>query len=238
MCFESQAGVWTAHWKAGVVLPRVWATNWELRHAWLWSCAVAGGAAVVSVPLVIALFWRFRYRDGVRSVFLLTGLSLFVIPAPWLAVCWTELFSRATWPPVVWLYDHTILAPVLGLVPRIAPIVAILWEAGWRTFPREELRLAALHGAGAWGEFAAYSTARRGLIVAIFLAAFLLAATELPVTLMLLPPGITTVAVEVAGLWHAGIEERVAAVCLGQGMVLAGGFFAVWHWLQPRVLKG
>ncbi|GAB6165347.1 amino acid ABC transporter permease [Thermostilla marina] len=234
--FEEHAGTWQAHWRAASILPRVVATNWELRHAWMWSLAIAGCAAMVSVLLAAATLWCFRYRDGVRTTLLFAGIVIYALPAPWLAVGWIELFSRAPWPPISWLYDHTIFAPVLGCVSRVAPIVAILWEAAWRTFPREQLRLAALHGAGAWDVFAAYSAARRGPIVAIFLTAFLLSMTELPITLMLLPPGITTVPVEVAGLWHAGIEERVAAVCLGQGFVLAGGFWAVWRWWRSRTV--
>jgi iron(III) transport system permease protein len=66
---------------------------------------------------------------------------------------------------------------------------------------------------------------------------FLVAFGEVSATLLVVPPGVTTISVRVFQLIHYGIDDRVAAVCLSIFAVLAA-FVAAVAWLSHFYGRG
>lgn len=49
---------------------------------------------------------------------------------------------------------------------------------------------------------------------ATWLAAFAIASGDLAASILVVPPGITTIPVRVFGLLHSGVDDQVAGICL------------------------
>jgi iron(III) transport system permease protein len=115
----------------------------------------------------------------------------------------------------IWLYDRTILAPVLAAVVRALPVAIVVTWWGLRTIPAELLDMARLDGLGVVGRFAHVLWPARGdMLVAAWFASFAVAAGDLSSTILVTPPGISTLSIRVFGLLHAGVDDQVAGICL------------------------
>ena len=65
------------------------------------------------------------------------------------------------------------------------------------------------------------------------MAAFAWAAGDLACSILVVPPGVTTVPIRVFGLIHSGVDQQVAGICLVAATayaVLAGGVLALLAW--------
>ena len=60
-------------------------------------------------------------------------------------------------------------------------------------------------------------------VCAVWLLSLVLATGEVAGTLLVAPPGVTTLAVRVFSLLHYGAEDRVAALCLAIALAAAIG---------------
>jgi ABC-type Fe3+ transport system permease subunit len=56
--------------------------------------------------------------------------------------------------------------------------------------------------------------ARRELLIAAWCASFALASGDLAASVLVTPPGVSTLSIRIFGLLHAGVDDQVAAVCL------------------------
>jgi iron(III) transport system permease protein len=79
----------------------------------------------------------------------------------------------------------------------------------------DALDCAACEGAGSWLRFwlVVWPQRRFGL-AATWLAVFAMAAGDLACSILVVPPGVTTVPIRVFGLIHAGVDDQVAGLCL------------------------
>lgn len=225
---------WQRDWSASKALINVGENVIEMAPAWWWSVIIAGTATSAAVLLALLITFPLRYRErGLQTVAVFSVL-LAATPAPAIALALIGLLDQPGVDWLIWLYDRTILAPWLGQTLRALPVTTLLMVYALRTFPREVFDMATLDGARGrrlwWDVFLA---ARLPVLAAAMLAGFVVTASELPVTLILLPPGIITVPVETASLWHYGIEDRVAGACLFQLVVIAGAVLPLL-WLLRR----
>ncbi len=138
-----------------------------------------------------------------------------------LALIW--LFNRRDVGWLVFLYDRTIAAPALALVIRCLPLTTfILWFA-LRSVPRDCLDSATLDGAGPLTRLFRVALPQRWPAVAVaWLVAFAIAVGDLATSILVVPPGIETLARRIWGLIHAAVEDYVAGACLLQLIGLAG----------------
>jgi iron(III) transport system permease protein len=130
-----------------------------------------------------------------------------------LSVIW--LLNRESPAVSGWLYDRTIFAPWLALLVKSLPIaVLILWYA-FRTVPEELLESASCEGAGPLARLLRIGLPCRWRSVAgAWLAALAVAAGDLAASILVVPPGVTTITVRVFGLLHSGVDDQVAGICL------------------------
>jgi iron(III) transport system permease protein len=242
---HQQDGQYVRTWSAWKVAAMVLGSPWEHRREWAWSLAIGGLAAVSATALaVLAAWWaRLRIRGGWGlAVAAAVGLA---VPAPLWGVWTIELLNHppeSPLAPLTMLYDHTLLAPVLVQLARALPL-AMLWMGSQLATIPQDLLDASRSEAANWGaQLVRIALPMRlpGVLMAAALS-LVIAVGELSATILVLPPGVTTVSVRVFQLIHYGVDDRVAALCLscfallgaGAALAAAGRRWAVRR--QPHV---
>jgi len=203
-------------WSLEKLLRMIAAGPWRYRREFGWSLAIGGLSATAAVVAAIGLAWPAR-RGGLRAVPALVATAVFlVVPGPAVALGTIWLLNRPLGPLLPWLYDDSILAPWLVLSVRgLPPATLILWHA-LRTIPGEMLDSAAVDGAGWFARLWRVALPCRLPAVALaWIVAFAVALGDLAASIVVVPPGVTTLSIQVFGLLHFGVEDRVAGICLG-----------------------
>lgn len=234
------------HWSPGKCLTVVGLSPVQYLSEFGWSLALSALAATAAVILGIALAWwtvgreergagRGESKGEWRSRSLLViAAACLAVPGPLvgLAVIW--LLNRPGWHTLNMLYDRTILAPWLVLTVRaLAPAILVLWHA-LRRLPAEMLDGAALDGAGWLTRLWRIALPCRIPAVCLaWLIAFAVALADLAASILVAPPGMTTLSIRIFGLLHAGVEDYVAGICLSQ-TILFGVLAAGILWLATR----
>jgi len=187
-----------------------WARSIAVRLPQIRGAASNGRGFPGARPTVAALWNRFQF-----VVFNLQFAILLAIPGPILGILLIHLLNRPEAPWLVELYDHSILAPWLALFLKGLPVATlVLWYAA-RSIPQEFFDSAAVDGAGAWARFwrIGVPLCWPAMLVAFF-AALAVALGELAASILVLPPGVTTLSVQIFNLLHYGVEDQVAGICL------------------------
>ncbi|MDX1946494.1 MAG: ABC transporter permease subunit [Pirellulaceae bacterium] len=201
-----------------------------------WTWLIAALAATLALAVSIALAWPAR-RGGWRSwPAIVATVACAVIPAPLVGLAIVALLNRR-WPPLEYLYNYTVLAPVLAQAVRAFPLTMLLAWHSLATVSDEVLAAAALDGAGSWQTLWRIALPqRRAALAGAWIAGLAVAAGDLAWSLLVLPPGLDTIQRRVFGLVHSGVEEQVASICLVS--LLAYGVLAAvaWRLVAPRAV--
>ena len=99
---------------------------------------------------------------------------------------------------------------------------------------RHERKTAKIEGAGFWTRlFSIVLPQRMFALAAVWLIGFAVSFADLSASVLVVPPGVTTLPVRIFGLLHAGVDDQVAGVGLN---LLAGGavIATVIVWLLKR----
>jgi iron(III) transport system permease protein len=189
-----------------------------------WTLATGTLAATTAVALALPLAWHAR-RGGWRAApaWLIVAVCL-AIPGPLVGLGVIAVFNTPAVPILNWLYDHS-LAPIwVAQTIRALPLATlVLWYA-LRTVEPDLLASATLDGASAATRFFRIVLPQRlPAVAAAWLVALALAAGELDASILVVPPGVITLPIQVFNLIHYGVDDRVAGISLFV-MVL---FFAI-----------
>ncbi len=195
-----------------------------------WSLGLSALAATAALAAAIGVAWPAR-RGGPRALpaFVLTAVCL-AVPGPVIGLAVIRLLNQPDVPLLVYLYDRSITAPWLALLIRsLPPAILIMWHA-LRTVPAEVLEAAIVDGAGPVRQFFRIVLPSRWPAVALaWIVAMAVAMGDLAATILVVPPGVTTLSIRIFGLLHAGVEDQVAAICLALlALFAATAVTAVW----------
>lgn len=235
-------GGFVRSWSIVKCLAVIASSPWDYRREFASSLELAALAAVCSLVLAIGLGWLARpggWRAWPAAAVAALGL---VLPGPVIGVMLIRVLSQPDWPLLGSLYDDPLFAPVVALTVRSAPLpILIVWHA-LRGIPQEGLDAALADGAGWWTRLVRIALPqRREALAAAALAAFAVALGDLSASMLVLPPGTTTLAVRINGLVHSGSEDEVAgislALCCAFAAIAATGAWLVRRWQasQKRV---
>jgi iron(III) transport system permease protein len=141
----------------------------------------------------------------------------------------TYLFLHLPLPSVAWLYDHSLAAPVLAQQARLLPLAWVFSLVIPATIPQALWDLAELDQLSRWDRL-------RWVLLrptwSLWLAGWLLlmavSAGELSTYLLMLPPGVTTVAQRLFELLHFGMRYQDSGLCLV--LLLLGWLVAIVSW--------
>jgi iron(III) transport system permease protein len=223
-------GAYVQSWSPTKLLQLVVRSPWENRREWGWSLACGALAAALATALAVVVAWRVRERPRWAAPSAIALAIVAAIPAPLVGVWTIEMLNRPPNSPLAaltFLYDRTLAAPVFVQIVRALPLVALWLWSQLATISDDLLDAARSEGAGAWTRFwRIVLPLRRSALTAALAAALALAIGELSATLLVVPPGVTTISVQVFQLLHYGVDDRVAALCLSIFGLIAAGVLA------------
>ncbi len=195
---------------------RIVATSpWSYADEFRWSLVIGGLAATSAVAVGVLLAWLSR-RGGVAALLILALMAACLsLPGPLLGLGLIWALNRPEFPWLADLYDYSILAPCVALTLRALPLTAlVLWHA-LRSVPEETLEAAMLDGAGWWTRlFLIALPQRRSALMLAWLVAFAISLADLAASILVVPPGVMTLPIQIFGKLHYGQEDDVAGICL------------------------
>ncbi len=215
------------------------ATPAKFREEIGWTMALSQLASLTAVMLAIPAAWAAtRHRWLAWCVLLAVAVTL-AMPGPTLGILIIRMFNQ---PGDLWeyLYDNSLAAPWLALSVKCWPFVTlVLWDV-FRAVPAATLDSARLAGAGTWQQlFRIVLPQQLPALGCVWFLAVALAAGELTASILVVPPGVTTLSIRIFGLVHYGVEDRLAALCLWNVVVFVGlaGLVVILSrsWWQSRI---
>ena len=199
---------------------------WQHRREWGWSLAIAFVAVLAAILVGAIVAWALRTRRLPTAASLLFLALLFTLPGPVLAVAIIGLFNHphdSLLEPLTWCYNHTLLAPTLVQFLRALPVATLIMWSQFETISEDVLENATSEGATWWQTFFHLAIPLRAYaILASAVVALIVAVSELPATLLVAPPGVSTLPMRIFGLLHYGSEDKVSALCLALALVVGG----------------
>lgn len=221
------------HWSVEKAVEMVASAPWKHRRELLQSGKIGVVAATIALIGGTVLAWSLReslretLRESHHTPWLRLGLlvTCLTIPGPVLGVALIRCLNQPLDSPLfalTWLYDETMFAPCVAQIVRALPVATfVLWPA-LASVSQEGLDSATSDGASWWHRLAWVALPQRlPALCAAWLLAFAVAVGELAATILVIPPGPTTVSVRVFSLLHYGVDDQVAGLCLAVMLAVA-----------------
>jgi iron(III) transport system permease protein len=187
--------------------PRVFSSEYR----WTSMIAVISGLAAAAIAWPVAAIGR-THRVA-RHWIDVTTVVMVAIPGPIVGMLVVSLFQMNL-PGSRTLYQQTLVPTILALLVRAVPAAYWVLRAGYRGIDTAVLEASRLDG---WWPRRMWSIDRpllgRSLVVACLVAA-VVASGDVPATLPVIPPGVTTVGTRLFGLLHSGARYQEAALAI------------------------
>lgn len=204
-------------WSPMKVVAGVAAAPWQYREELWQSAEIGGAAATAALLLAVPLAWSMRCDNSLPWLRLAAIALLMAVPGPLLGIAMIRLLNEPPDSPLAFLaplYD-TNFAPWLVQTLRALPIVTLILWPSLASVPQSMLDTAATDGAGWWRRLVTIAIPQRWpAIAAAWLVGLAVAVGELAATVLVVPPGPTTISVRIFSLIHYGVDDRVASICL------------------------
>jgi iron(III) transport system permease protein len=210
-------GAFERSWSLAKAATMVAESPWEHRREWGWSLVIGVMAMAATTLIGVLLAWQARGPRWGRSLATTVAIAI-AVPAPLWGVWAIDALNHpadSIWVPLTFLYDRTLLAPAALQTIRALPIVGLWLWSQLASVPQDLLEAARSEGAGSMTRLWRVALPLRwpGVAAAAGMA-LVLAVGELSASLLVLPPGVTTISVRIFQLLHYGVDDRVAALAL------------------------
>ncbi len=220
-------------WSAAKALQVLSAAPAKFRDELGWSLAIGNLASLAAVVVATILSWSARRWPLARVISVILLAICLALPGPVVGLGLIRLLNQPDMPWMTFLYDRTIFAPWMAMTIRcFPPTMLVLWF-GLQSLPREIVEAARLDGAGVIATFTkVVFPMRANYFLCAWLVGLAVAIGDLSTSILVVPPGITTLAIRIFGLVHFGVEDQLAALCLcaiGLFVMLAGVVHVLWR---------
>ncbi len=182
------------------------------------SLALSATAAVLAVGLGLFLgYWRARTNVRWKRVADAVWISLFALPGTVLGIGLVRLWNE----PGLMSFYGTWGIVIIGLVARFTPMAALLLAENVRQLSVSWEEAALVHGAEWWQTFGGIviPNLKKGLWAVGFLI-FVLAFGEVAITILLIPPGRSTLPLKIFATIANSPDSVLASLCLFQTTVI------------------
>lgn len=215
----------THHWSAYRFMLTLHETSTLFTQEAYWSFMLASCSATGAILAAICLCTIGR-TPSLRAWIALGCLVLLAVPGPIAAQSVIFLFTYRGIPGLAWMYDHTLAAPILAQQFRMLPLAYWLCKTILASIDTQCWDVAALDGLQ-WSErlrcIILPHTGANWVAAWFLLAAFSFG--ELSTNLLVLPPGVATVAQRLFEFLHFGMRYQDSGLCLALmaiGWIVAG----------------
>lgn len=211
-------------WSLIKLISMIAASPVRFRREFWWSAVLASASATATVIAAFWLAWASRRRRALRTTMVALAALAFALPGPVIGLALIAILNRPGWPALAWLYDQSIFAPWLALVIRELPLATLIALHAVAGVPARLVELATVEGATTF-ELLRHVVRPHvwRTLLAAWLAAFCLGLGDLSATILVLPPGVDTIALRLFERLHFGAEDQVAAVSLALVAMFALG---------------
>ncbi len=188
---------------------------WLFADVFGWTLLISSCAASLACVVGVLLgWWARRGHWHVLPAAVAASLGLATM-GPLIGMALIGLFALGGYAWLDWFAERTIAAPVLAAAARAVPLPIMIAYVAFHTVNRQTLDAATLEGAGGWTCLWHFGIRQRPVaMLTAWLVAFAVACGELSATILVVPPGITTIPLRVFRLLHTGVRNQVAAICL------------------------
>jgi iron(III) transport system permease protein len=182
------------------------------------SLGVAVAAATIAAALGTALgYVRARATPSVAAVLDTSWVVLFTVPSTVVGIGLIAMWNRSG---ALGVYGTRIML-VLAALARFAPIGALAIAAVLRSVPDSHEEAAALAGAGWWRTMMRIVLPQIHVgLIAVWVVVFILAFGEVGASILVAPPGESTLPIRVYTLTANAPPGHVAALALFQALVV------------------
>ncbi|WP_146523971.1 ABC transporter permease [Novipirellula artificiosorum] len=201
------------HWSLARGIRQLWVAPSVFGREYTWTLVLGGVTGVVSAALAWPLAAIGRSKPRTERCLDVTSVVVFCVPGPIVGLAVVGVFQWDL-PGFRVLYEQTLLPTVIALAVRAVPIAYWVLRSGYRGIGDTVLSSSRL-------EFAVWRRLwlvdrplmATSLVTAV-VAAGLFASGDVPVTLPVSPPGVSTVGTRLFGLLHSGARYQEAALAL------------------------
>ncbi len=221
-------------WSAGRLLTTVRESLTLYSAEFYWSAMLAGCSTLMALGL--ATICRLCSRSRVAQIAVsLLALVMLAVPGPLVGMLIIALMNRSQPAWLGTLYDTTLAAPMLAQQFRLFPLswllsLTILGSVSTQTW--EQAELDGLRGMPLFSKIVWPQTWSRWLIAAMILV--VLSIGELSCSILVLPPGVTTLSMRLFEMLHFGMRHQDSGLC---GVLIVLGWLislASWKTLSER----
>lgn len=200
-------------WSAQQALVTTLSAPRDFASEYGWTFAIAGlaGLAAVMVSWPLSAWGRSSHR--IERVLDVVSIVVFVIPGPIVGLSIVRCF-QIDFPGFAHLHQRTLVPTMIALLFRAAPIAYWTLRAGYRVMDTRLVDAAKIDG-NVWRRMWCIDRPMMGTSFFVaFFGASLMASGDVPVTLPVVPPGVSTVGTRLFGLLHSGARQQEAALAI------------------------
>lgn len=211
------------------------------KREWMWSMMVGGGSAILATTIAGCLIAatpsnRAAWRRTLIEILLWT---MFCLPGPLVGLAVVSVF-RLPFPAADALATQTLIPLWIATLFRTLPIAYLVLRFSLSQLPIGVRHTAAVHY-GPWRRFIdVIAPSMLGPYLVTLLLTSIIAAGDVPVTLPVAPPGVTTMATRLFGLLHSGARYPEAVLTIlyvttiAAGVAIVGGIVTIRRWWSIR----
>lgn len=200
-------------WSASAAFSRLLEAPRVFAEEYLWTIALSVSTAVVAAAIAWPLASLSRTNRKRERWLDLGTVALAILPGPIVAMTVVNLFQWEL-PGFRVLYQQTIVPTVIALLARGIPVAYWILRAAYRGIDDTVFDSASLELSWTRRMWSIdFPMMRAGLLTALLCSA-VVASGDVPATLPVIPPGMTTVGTRLFGLLHSGARYQEAALAL------------------------
>jgi iron(III) transport system permease protein len=193
-----------------------------------WSAVLALTAASVAMALAACLV-KLSSKGSLRWIVGCLMLAMIGTPGALVGVLCIYLMNRSEPAILGQLYDQSIAAPVLAQQFRLLPLAWLFVQGILASIDRRSWELAKLEGLSTWQIMRTLVVPQTGALwLVAWMILMLVSVGELSTTILVLPPGVTTLSMRLFEMLHFGMRHQDSGLCLV--LVLLGWLAAFTAW--------
>ena len=232
---EINQGSLVATWSVSRTAQRLWEAPVIFAAEFQWTAIIAVSVAFSSLLIAWPLAAAGRQRRRLEIGLDLLTIGLVLLPGPLVGLMVVRFFQLPI-PGFSTLYQQTLVPTILSLLFRAVPAAYWVLRAGYRGLDNQLLDTARLDYSWIKRLWGIDRPLLHGSLLAAGITAAIVASGDVPATLPVVPPGVTTVGTRLFGLLHSGARYQEAALAMWYlAGVLAISLFLARRFLAIRV---
>ena len=211
---DEASGLRVRAWSFTKMLQLIGGSPWDFREELAYSAVMSQISVIATLVGATLLAWWAKGHKIREACAAFAATSCFVVPGPFVGLALIWLLNRDN-AVLAWLYDDTVFAPCLAMSIRCFPFVYLIVWYGLCSTSTAILDAAAIDGADRWRLFwhVLLPSLTPSLVCAV-LVGLAVCVGEVSASILVMPPGVTTVSTEIFQLIHYGADDRLAGLCL------------------------